>query len=147
MPFVLVFIGLIALIAALRGRERQLGGLLLRDFSGPGNFIYWIIAIVIIGFIGYIPKMKGVSDAFLALVLLVMFISNKGVFARFNQAIAGTQSKPSVSPTQPVDSVVTDNSGGGSSSGSSSGGSSSSDSGGSDYSQYAQYAEIALLLL
>lgn len=87
MPFVLILFGAIFVIVGFRGTQSDFFSLLAGDFTGAGNFIYWIISIMVIGAIGYIPKLKGLSDAFLVLVLLVLFISNKGFFAQFNAQI------------------------------------------------------------
>ena len=107
MPFVLIIAGTILLVAAVRNTQQLLFYLLARDFTGENNFIYWMISILIIGAIGYIPKMKPVSDGFLILVILVLFLKQKtGFFDMFQRQIGETQaSKPIVSA--PTGSVTT----------------------------------------
>lgn len=57
---------------------------------------------MVIGAIGYIPKLKGISDAFLVLVLLVLFISNRGFFNSFNAQIqSGTATTTPSTGTTP----------------------------------------------
>jgi hypothetical protein len=56
----------------------------------PNNFIYWGIALFIIGAAGYYKPLKPLSNAFLGLVILVLFISNRGFFARFMEQIKST---------------------------------------------------------
>jgi hypothetical protein len=101
MPFVLIIIGAVLFVSAIQGTTGQLGTLVKGDITGQGSFIYWFIAILIIGAIGYIPSLKKLSDAFLVLLLLVLFIANKGVFAQFNSAIkqvtAGTSTAATIS--------------------------------------------------
>jgi hypothetical protein len=75
MPFVLVIVGLFLLIAAIRNQQGALFTLLKNDFTGQQNFIAWFLAIFLIGALGYIPKLKPLSIAFLILVILVLFIS------------------------------------------------------------------------
>lgn len=90
MPFLLIFIGLLVLVTAVRGTTRALASLLIGDVLGTGGFLYWMVSVLIIGFLGYIKPIKPVSDAFLALLVLVLFLSpqNKGFFTQFNAAIA-----------------------------------------------------------
>lgn len=102
MPFVLLIIGLILITAGVRNTVSGSDGLfslVQGDFTGQNNFIYWFLSIVVIGSIGYIPKLKGLSTAFLALIILVLFLktgnpngTNGGFFAQFMSAIKGTQS-------------------------------------------------------
>lgn len=103
MGFALVGIGLLLTIAGARNTQGALYQLVQGDFTGSGNFFYWLGAIGIIGGLGYIPAMRGVSHAFLALVLLVLFLDvNKtasggsGIFAELNAAIAGSGSTTAV---------------------------------------------------
>lgn len=87
MPFVLAIIGVMLMISAIQGTTGTLFSLLKSDFTGSDNFVLWIVAIMIVGSIGYIKKIQPISDAFLALILVVLFLSNKGFFAQFMTAI------------------------------------------------------------
>ena len=91
MPFALLFIGIIFLTAAVRNKQDLLFATLKDDFTGPNNFIYWGIALFIIGAAGYYKPLKPLSNAFLGLVILVLFISNRGFFAKFMEQIGSTQ--------------------------------------------------------
>jgi hypothetical protein len=75
MPFALIIVGLALLVAAVRGTQDKLFTLVQGDFSGPNNFAYWLVSILVIGSIGYIPKAKSVSVAFLVLVVIVMILT------------------------------------------------------------------------
>lgn len=85
MPFALIITGIVLVVAGVRGTEGDLFTLLKGDLSGPHNFEYWLISILIIGALGYIPDLKTLSRAFLVLVILVLLISNGGFFQNFNQ--------------------------------------------------------------
>lgn len=97
MPLAFLAIGAVFLVAAVRGTVSDgpkatpgLISLLKGDFTGPRNFFVWIIALYLVGAIGYIPGFKPVANAMLALVILMLFISNRGVIAQFNQQIGAT---------------------------------------------------------
>ena len=87
MPFALAIIGIVFMVTAVKGSTGTLFGLIKDDFTGSGSYIYWVISILVIGSIGYIKKIQPVSDMFLALVLIVMFLANKGFFTTFMAAI------------------------------------------------------------
>jgi hypothetical protein len=94
MPFALMAIGLLLVIAAYNNTQTVLASQLKKDFSGNTGFIYWIAAIMIVGAIGYIKPMQTVSRAMLALVLVVIFLTNSGVFSKFNSALSGSDAVP-----------------------------------------------------
>jgi hypothetical protein len=87
MPFVLIGLGIILLVSGVRGSHKQLADLLKDDFTGRQNFLVWIVAILGIGAVGYVPSLQPVSRSFLVLVLLVLFINNRGFFTQFQQQI------------------------------------------------------------
>jgi len=103
MPFALLIIGAIILIAAIRGQTGTLFSLIKSDFTGSGNYLYWIVAILAVGSVGYIKKLQPISDAFLALVLVVLFLSNKGFFSQFMTGLS-TQGNCSTSGTSDTSS-------------------------------------------
>jgi hypothetical protein len=108
MPFVLIVAGVVLLIAAVRGPScgtvpchQLLFYLLAEDFTGPNNFIFWFLSIIVIGAIGYIPKLKPISDGFLVLVIVSLFVrknsQGQSFIIAFENQIASTQSaKPAV---------------------------------------------------
>lgn len=87
MPYALIIAGLVLLVSGVRGTQGQLFSLLKGDITGPHNFEYWIISILVIGALGYIPDLKTLSRAFLVLVIVVLVLSNGGFFQNFNQGI------------------------------------------------------------
>lgn len=99
MPFLFIIVGLVMATAAVRNsvaddkntKDAGLATLLKNDFTGQNNFIYWVLSILVIGAIGYIKPLQSISRAFMLLVVIVLFLSNQGVFSKFNAAIEGTQ--------------------------------------------------------
>lgn len=92
MPFVLLIVGLALIVAAYQNTQSTLYQLVISDFTGQNSYLVWMIAILAIGGLGYIKPIKPITDAFLVLVILVLFLSNGGFFAKFTQA-AGIQEK------------------------------------------------------
>jgi membrane-bound acyltransferase YfiQ involved in biofilm formation len=88
MPFVFIIIGLTLLISGVRDTQDALFTLLQNDFQGQQSFIPWIVAILIIGMLGYIETIKPISRSFLVLLILVLFLSNGGFFSKFSAALA-----------------------------------------------------------
>jgi len=87
MPFAFLIIGVVLVVAGVRDKTSELFTLLKQDFSGKTSFEVWALAILVIGGLGYIQKLQGLSRAFMALVLLVLFLSNGGFFQQFNAQI------------------------------------------------------------
>lgn len=85
MPFVFIASGLVLIITALKGDPSALWGLIKGDFSGPNNFEYWVIAILILGFLGYFQSLRSLSRLFMALVLVVLLLDNGGFFQKFQE--------------------------------------------------------------
>lgn len=97
MPFALLFIGILLIVVAVRNMQQPFVALVGKDFSGQGNFMYWVLALVAIGSIGYIPKAKPASDLFLVLILLVLLLTRGspsfpggGVFKQLQTALGDT---------------------------------------------------------
>ncbi len=88
MPFALLIIGATLIVAGVRNQQDKLFTLVKNDFAGPNNFIFWIVSILAIGAVGYIPKLKPISTAFLGLVIVVLFLrKGTGFFAQLNTAL------------------------------------------------------------
>lgn len=96
MPFALGIIGLLLIISGARGTYGQLKELLVDDFTGEGNFFYWIVALGVVGSIGYIQGLERFSRTFMALIILAMILSNRGFFNRFMEALQSLKSAGTV---------------------------------------------------
>lgn len=108
MPFALVLIGLIMIVTGARDTYAQFGAQVRSDFTGDGNFLYWIAAIGAIGSLGYINKFRGFSQIFMALIIIAMILANGGFFDKLTQALATgpispDNSKPTATPIPTFD--------------------------------------------
>lgn len=95
MPLALLAAGLILLVSAMRGTTGDLFSLLKSDFTGPGNFLIWIMVLAAVGSVGYIKDLRPISNAFLVLILIVFILAaNKGgrdFFSSLASQITGRQ--------------------------------------------------------
>jgi len=143
MPFALVTVGLILVITGVKNTYVAFGTQVKADFTGPGNFLYWIAAIGIVGSVGYIDRLRGFANAFMALIIIAMVLKNGGVFNQFKAALASGPVAPQAQAVPQQAASVPGGDGGGqaptqavtSMFGGSSG----------DTSKYAEYAEIAMM--
>lgn len=87
MPFVLLIVGAAFIAAGVQGKQSQLYSLLKNDLTGKNSYLSWVIAILIIGAIGYVEELKPISRAFMVLVIVVLFLSNGGFFQKFQQQV------------------------------------------------------------
>lgn len=88
MPYALLIIGAVLLVAGIRNTYGDLWTLVEGDFTRQNGYLTWVAAIAVVGAIGYIPKLKPLSVAFMTLLLVVLVLSNGGVFARLQEFIA-----------------------------------------------------------
>ena len=73
MILVLLFLGIIIVVAAFRNSQGALFAALYEDVPG---FVVWAAAIFAIGAVGFIPGLKPVSRGILALVIVVIVLRN-----------------------------------------------------------------------
>lgn len=107
MAFILILIGAVVLVAGVRDTQDNLWQLVKGDFSGPGNFVYWFIAILVVGSLGYVERMRTFANTFLALIIIAMFLSNKGFFEKFTQQIGATDTTQASSSGASTSSAIT----------------------------------------
>ena len=94
MPFAFGIVGIVFIVAGVRGTSAALMKLLQCDLAGQNNFVYWILSILIIGALGYIQDLRALSRAFLVLILVVLVLheggkeGGGGLFEKFQSAIA-----------------------------------------------------------
>ena len=82
-------------MTAFQGTESQFFTQLKNDLfggNGQSGFVFWAVAIGVVGGIGYIPGFKPLSNAFLILLLIVLFLASAknrqgGFFAAFQQQL------------------------------------------------------------
>lgn len=78
---------------AVRGKLPELFDIIATDFMGKGaenpwtnNFLAWLLAFAFIGFVGSFSKdLKPLTNAFSALLLIVLLIGNKNFFSEFER--------------------------------------------------------------
>lgn len=102
MPLAFIIIGFLVIVTAYRGTYKQMATQLASDFSGSGNFIYWVAAVGILGMIGYAKPARPFSRALIALIVVAFVLANKGLFAKFQSALGAPTNIPAVpEPTAP----------------------------------------------
>lgn len=89
MPLVLIIIGVTLLYTEYNGTSSNLFSLVQGDFSGTNSFEKYLLGLIVIGSIGYIPRVKPISDAFLALVIVVLLLKNQAFFSNLNSSLNG----------------------------------------------------------
>jgi hypothetical protein len=106
-PFVLILLGVLLIVTGIRGTVFDLGRLVVGDFTGSGNFFYWIAALFIIGAIGYVDELRTPSRMFLALVIVALLFSNRGFFNQFVAQLksGSAQAPPPVQQAAPATGV------------------------------------------
>lgn len=98
MPVLFGLFGIILIVAGVRNRvtagDPSLMSLVKDDFTGQSPFWKWILAILLIGALGYVPNLRPLSRGFMALVIVVFFLSNKGVFTQLQNTFSSTSNQP-----------------------------------------------------
>jgi hypothetical protein len=105
--YALILAGILLTVSGARGTEKDLYALLEGDFTGSNSFLWWIAAVGVIGALGYVKALQGLSHAFLALILIVLVLSNRGVFQQFTQAIQNNTGASVTPPATPSQSPTT----------------------------------------
>lgn len=86
-----LFVGALFLIAAWKKQHKELFALLKDDFSGSGNFFYWVLAIIALVALGTFRPIRPVTDAFLGLVILVIVVApyrnGRDLFSEFRSQV------------------------------------------------------------
>jgi len=100
MGFVLVTAGLLMIVTGAKGTYAQFGQQVASDFTGPGNFTYWIVSLGAVGALGYIESMRVFSRLFMALILIAMLLSNRGFFQKLTDALKSGPVAPKAVPSQ-----------------------------------------------
>ncbi len=91
MAFLALVIGVVLIVSAIRNTHSDLLGALGQDVPG---FVVWGAAIFGVAVIGFIPGLKPVSRALLALVVVVIVLTN------YKQILAGFQGTWQGAPAQ-----------------------------------------------
>ncbi len=90
MPIFFLLIGIMLIVVSLNDKLPALGSLVKDDFqpsTGQPSFTAWIVALFVIGSLGYVKTLRPLANSFLVLIVLVMFLRNGGFFDKFYSAI------------------------------------------------------------
>lgn len=94
MPFLIIIIGVMVLLTAIKGTYQQFGNQLYSDLAGAstsgsqtGGYIYWVSSIIAVGLLGYYSPLQKFSRTFMFLILLGMILANRGIFQQLQQAL------------------------------------------------------------
>jgi hypothetical protein len=88
MPFGIIVVAIVLMIAAIRGSHNELITLVKGDFSGPNSFLPWIAALFLLYLISMYEPLAPVSNAFMTLVVVVLLLtSGRGFFDQFNKQL------------------------------------------------------------
>lgn len=115
MPFALLIVGAVLLASAVKNTQGELFDLVSKDFTGENNFFFWMVSILAIGAVGYIPKLKGLSTAFVTLVVIVLVLTKGnpklaggGFFEQFTKQLGSTTTvtvSPNATEGKPLEKV------------------------------------------
>lgn len=97
MPLLFLVIGLILIVTVVRGTLGDFAANLKSDLTG--GFLKWVAAIIVIGALGYAAPLKEPSRYLLALVALVIMLTNgTGFISKFAQQISNPGTSPAPAP-------------------------------------------------
>jgi hypothetical protein len=112
MPLALLFIGILAVVIAVKGNQNDVAKQLVTDFSGASSFVPWIVAILVIAVIGKVANVPNASKMFIGLIVIVYLFANSstgaGLWSQITSAVTNLQapapSDPNATgaPTQAV---------------------------------------------
>jgi hypothetical protein len=93
-PIAVILLGAICIDLAFRGTEHEFAAQMGQDFGG-GKFLSWLAAMVFLGAIGYVPALRKLSNVSMALVIVVLVLSNGGLLTQLAKVITAP---PSAAP-------------------------------------------------
>lgn len=102
MPLIAILAGLTLIAVAYRGTEHALSAQLTSDFGSGGagsQFVAWAAALLALGALGYVPKMRQLSNLAMALVIVVLVLRNQGIFGQLAGVI---DNPPAAMPSVPL---------------------------------------------
>jgi hypothetical protein len=100
MPIALLAVAGLMIVSAWKGTEEELGVLVASEFTGSGNFLYWLAAVAVVGGLGMVPVMRTPSRWLIALILVAMFLSHTGIIANAFSALSTAQPAAPIAPPQ-----------------------------------------------
>lgn len=106
MPIVFGVVGVLLIVAGARGQSTTLFALVKSDFSGQPNYFEWMIAIFIVGAIGYVKDLSTISRMFMFIILAGLLYQNKQVFSDFAAQEKATPQPSGNASTSPITNAL-----------------------------------------
>jgi hypothetical protein len=107
MPLFLLFMGLLAIITAVKGNTADVAKQIQADFSGAGSFWYWIAAILILAVLGRALGVPNAAKMLIGLILAVYLLSQPGLWAKgvsaLNVSAPGASTVATATPVAPLE--------------------------------------------
>lgn len=98
MAVLLILVGAMLLVTSIRGTTADFASHLGQDVSG--QFLVWVLAIVLIGTIGYAAPLRKISRLLLGLVAVVIVLKDgSGFIAQFVQQLEQAPPPAAAQPT------------------------------------------------
>ena len=101
MPFVFTIAGVLLVVSGVRGTSTDLFKLVKSDFSGTHNYFEYIVAVFLVGSIGYVKELSTMSRLFMFLIIAGLLYQNKQFFSGLvtqETAQPVAQTNPSTAP-------------------------------------------------
>ena len=93
MPIFLALVGIILIVAGVRGKETELLTLFADDAK---HFVSWALLIVVVGAMGFSQRLRPISTSFLVLIVIAFVIASyrqgNSIINGFNQLIEASKS-------------------------------------------------------
>ncbi|MGO9484679.1 MAG: hypothetical protein ACLPX9_08860 [Rhodomicrobium sp.] len=100
----LIIIGLPLVNTAAQDTYVELGRQVHSDFTPQkGSFLWYAVAIIVAGALGYIMKLRAISIGLVSLILLALFLSDKTFFSQLGSQLINPVAP--VKPDQPKPSI------------------------------------------
>lgn len=107
MAFILLIVGIFLVVTAVRDTYTQLFQVVAGDFSlnqAGGGFVYWVVALFLVGAVGYVKALKPISDGLLLLIIIALLLTKgnpqKGnFFGNLTSALGAPSGSSSVGST------------------------------------------------
>ena len=93
MPVLLLLVGAVLVVAAFRDTQGQLFTALGQDVP---RYLKWAVALIAVGALGYVPGMEELSNLLLALVIVVIVLTN---FTKLASAFTTLSQNPPAAST------------------------------------------------
>jgi hypothetical protein len=109
-PLIAILAGLGMIVVAFRGTEHVFAQQAGKDFGQGSEFLTWFAAVTALGALGFYAPLRGLSNAAIALVIVVLVLRNGGLFTQLAGVITNP---PAAYPAVPLSAYYSGAAGGG----------------------------------